>query len=84
MHEYTVKHGHVPAPLNYQGFPKSCCTSVNDVICHGIPDAYVLKSGDIVNVDITHDRRWLARRSVGNVSDRRGFRASASRDSMCV
>lgn len=53
IHEYTVKHGHVPAPLNYQGFPKSCCTSVNDVICHGIPDQYVLQSGDIVNVDIT-------------------------------
>lgn len=53
VHEYTVKHGHVPAPLNYQGFPKSCCTSVNDVICHGIPDRYVLKSGDIVNIDLT-------------------------------
>jgi methionyl aminopeptidase len=53
VHEYTEKHGHVPAPLGYQGFPKSCCTSVNDVICHGIPDEYKLKSGDIVNVDIT-------------------------------
>ncbi len=53
VHEYTIKHGHVPAPLDYQGFPKSCCTSVNDVICHGIPDNYVLKSGDIVNVDLT-------------------------------
>ncbi len=53
VHEYTLQHGHVPAPLNYQGFPKSCCTSVNDVICHGIPDDYVLKPGDIVNVDIT-------------------------------
>ena len=53
VHEYTVEHGHVPAPLGYQGFPKSCCTSINDVICHGIPDNTVLKSGDIVNVDIT-------------------------------
>lgn len=53
IHEYTLDHGHIPAPLNYQGFPKSCCTSVNDVICHGIPGDYVLKEGDIVNVDIT-------------------------------
>ena len=53
IHEYTLDHGHIPAPLNYQGYPKSCCTSVNDVICHGIPCDYVLKEGDIVNVDIT-------------------------------
>lgn len=43
-----------PAPLNYKGFPKAICTSVNEVICHGIPGARVLKAGDIVNVDITH------------------------------
>jgi len=43
----------IPAPLNYRGFPKSICTSVNDVICHGIPGDKVLKDGDIVNVDIT-------------------------------
>lgn len=53
IHEYTLDHGHIPAPLNYQGYPKSCCTSVNEVICHGIPDDYRLRSGDIVNVDIT-------------------------------
>ena len=53
VHEYTRKHGHTPAPLHYQGYPKSCCTSVNEVICHGIPDAYVLREGDIVNVDVT-------------------------------
>jgi len=53
VHDYTLKHGHVPAPLNYQGFPKSCCTSVNEVICHGIPDRYALQAGDIVNVDLT-------------------------------
>ena len=52
--EVTAKHGAIPAPLNYEGFPKSVCTSVNDVICHGIPDPkQVLKSGDIVNVDAT-------------------------------
>jgi methionyl aminopeptidase len=53
IYDYTAKHGHTPAPLDYQGFPKSSCTSVNDVICHGIPDDYALASGDIVNVDIT-------------------------------
>lgn len=53
VHQYTLDHGHVPAPLGYQGFPKSCCTSVNNVICHGIPDKYRLKSGDIINVDVT-------------------------------
>ncbi len=53
VHEYTLQHEHVPAPLNYQGFPKSCCTSVNEVICHGIPGDYELADGDIVNVDVT-------------------------------
>jgi methionyl aminopeptidase len=53
VHEFTVKHGGIPAPLNYNGFPKSVCTSVNDVVCHGIPSDYVLKDGDIVDVDIT-------------------------------
>jgi methionyl aminopeptidase len=53
VYEYTIKHGHIPACLGYQGFPKSICTSVNEVICHGIPGTYVLKDGDIVNVDVT-------------------------------
>lgn len=57
IHEYTVDHGHVPACLNYPGetgaFPKSCCISVNDVICHGIPGNYELQPGDIANVDLT-------------------------------
>ena len=53
IHAYTLDHGHTPACLNYQGFPKSSCTSVNEVICHGIPGPYVLKEGDIVNVDVT-------------------------------
>lgn len=54
-HEYIVKEqAAIPAPLNYNGFPKSICTSVNHVICHGIPsDGKVLKSGDIINIDIT-------------------------------
>jgi len=54
VHEDTLRQGARPAPLNYKGFPKSVCTSVNDIVCHGIPDGTVLKNGDIVNVDVTH------------------------------
>ena len=54
-HEYIVNtQDAIPAPLNYNGFPKSICTSVNQVVCHGIPaDKKVLKVGDIINIDIT-------------------------------
>lgn len=53
-HEYiTVRQQAIPAPLNYKGFPKSICTSVNKVVCHGIPGAKVLKDGDIINIDVT-------------------------------
>jgi methionyl aminopeptidase len=53
-HDYIVGElGSIPAPLNYRGFPKSICTSVNHVVCHGIPSERVLKNGDIVNIDIT-------------------------------
>src|SRR6202050_5331826 len=52
-HEATVGFGAYPSPLNYHGFPKSVCTSVNEVICHGIPDSRPLCDGDIVNLDIT-------------------------------
>jgi methionyl aminopeptidase len=48
VHEYTIEHHAIPAPLNYNGFPKSVCTSLNSVICHGIPDETVLKEGDII------------------------------------
>ena len=52
VHDYTFDNGAIPAPLDYEGFPKSCCTSVNDVVCHGIPSPdCVLHAGDIVNVD---------------------------------
>ena len=53
VHDITIKNNAVPAPLNYRGFPKSVCTSVNEVICHGIPSDYALKDGDIINVDVT-------------------------------
>lgn len=52
VHDYTVEHGAIPAPLNYEGFPSSVCTSINEVVCHGIPSPdEVLKDGDIINVD---------------------------------
>ncbi|MDY5986915.1 MAG: M24 family metallopeptidase, partial [Lachnoclostridium sp.] len=54
VYDYTVSHGGIPAPLNYEGFPKSVCTSINNVICHGIPDEQeILMEGDIINVDVS-------------------------------
>ena len=52
-HEFLLDHGAYPSTLGYRGFPKALCTSVNEVICHGIPDSTVVEDGDIVNVDIT-------------------------------
>lgn len=53
VHDFTLSHDATPAPLNYHGFPKSVCTSVNEVICHGVPGERVLKNGDIINIDVT-------------------------------
>lgn len=53
VHEACIERGCYPSPLNYRGFPKSVCTSVNEVICHGIPDSRALEDGDIVNIDVT-------------------------------
>lgn len=54
VYDYTVGHGAIPAPLHFNGFPKSVCTSVNEVVCHGIPsEKEILKDGDIVNVDVS-------------------------------
>lgn len=53
VHTFTLKNNGTPAPLNYRGFPKSVCTSINEQICHGIPGPRVLKDGDILNVDVT-------------------------------
>lgn len=52
-HNYIIEHGAVPAPLNYRGFPKSICTSINHVVCHGIPGDKKLREGDIMNIDVT-------------------------------
>lgn len=73
--DYTLTHGAKAAPLGYHGFPKAVCTSVNEVVCHGVPDDSKLKEGDIINVDVTpvldgfygdSSKTFL----VGNVSDR--------------
>lgn len=54
VYDYTVAHGAIPAPLNYEGFPKSVCTSINEVVCHGIPnEEEILEEGDIINVDVS-------------------------------
>ncbi len=54
VHETTIRLGGIPAPLNFEGYPKSVCTSINEVVCHGIPDPKrILKEGDIINVDVT-------------------------------
>ncbi|MBF0379466.1 MAG: type I methionyl aminopeptidase [Magnetococcales bacterium] len=52
-HDYIISHGATPSPLNYRGFPKSICTSINHQICHGIPSERVIREGDIINIDIT-------------------------------
>eukprot|EP01121_Diplochlamys_sp_Union-15-3_P003641 TRINITY_DN13583_c0_g1_i1.p1 TRINITY_DN13583_c0_g1~~TRINITY_DN13583_c0_g1_i1.p1 ORF type:complete len:229 (+),score=33.21 TRINITY_DN13583_c0_g1_i1:496-1182(+) len=75
VHESIIERGAYPSPLNYKGFPKSCCTSLNEVICHGIPDSRELQDGDICNVDISvfydgcHgdlNETWL----IGNVDEK--------------
>ncbi len=76
IHGWTVDNGHTPATLGYQNYPKSCCTSINDVICHGIPDDYALQDGDIINIDITTIvDGWHGDQSetflIGEVSDER-------------
>ena len=74
VHDLTIEMGGYPSPLNYHGYPKSVCTSVNEVICHGIPDSRVLEDGDIVNLDVTIYINGVhgdtnATFCVGNVSD---------------
>lgn len=75
VYDYTVEHGAIPAPLNYEGFPKSVCTSLNDEVCHGIPNKdVILKDGDIINVDVStiyHGYYADASRMfmIGNVTD---------------
>lgn len=58
-HRLTIESGAYPSPLHYSGFPKSVCTSVNNVVVHGIPDLRPLQDGDIVNVDVTVSKSYL-------------------------
>ncbi len=87
-HEFQLDHGAVPAPLNYRGFPKSICTSINDVVCHGIPsNKEVLRSGDIVNIDVTpilggFHGDTSATFFVGDVSDRAKHVTEVSREAL--
>ncbi len=53
VHEETIKRGAYPSPLNYHGFPRSVCTSINEVVCHGIPENRTLREGDIINIDVS-------------------------------
>jgi methionyl aminopeptidase len=53
VHDYIISQGAYPSPLGYYNFPRSCCTSVNECICHGIPDTRLLVEGDIINLDIS-------------------------------
>ena len=53
VHNYLVEHGAYPSTLGYRGYPKSCCISLNEIVCHGIPDTTVIQEGDIVNIDVT-------------------------------
>jgi methionyl aminopeptidase len=74
VHEFLCDHGAYPSTLGYRGFPKSCCTSLNEVICHGIPDSTVIEDGDIINVDVTAYLNGVhgdtdATFCVGNVSE---------------
>lgn len=75
VHDYIIANGATPSPLNYKGYPKSICTSVNRVLCHGVPDDTPLNDGDIVNIDVTVTLNGYfgdtsATVAVGNTSER--------------
>ncbi len=89
VHDYTLTKGAVPAPLGYHGFPKSVCTSVNQIVCHGVPDSTILKEGDIINVDVTPKLGGFYGDSsktfmVGQVSERARNIVQAAHEAMMV
>jgi methionyl aminopeptidase len=89
VYGYTMEHGHTPACLGYQGYPKSICTSINEVVCHGIPGDRRLKDGDIVNVDLTTVvNGWYGDSSetflIGEVSDEARRLVQVTFDAMWV
>lgn len=90
VHDYTVERGGIPATLGYKGYEKSCCTSINEVICHGIPsESIALKDGDIINVDVTTDYKGFFSDSsrmymIGEVSQRAKDLVQATHECMMV
>jgi len=89
-HQFTLKHGAESAPLNYRGFPKSICTSINEVVCHGIPKKdEVLKDGDILNIDVTvklndYHGDTSAMFAVGNISDNAQKLIDSTKEAMWI
>ncbi|MCA9653528.1 MAG: type I methionyl aminopeptidase [Myxococcales bacterium] len=86
-HDFIVEHDAIPAPLNYKGFPRSICTSINEVVCHGIPGSRTLAEGDIINIDITTILHGFHGDTsemflVGEVSDRARALVDVTRRSM--
>lgn len=89
VYEYTLDHGHLPACLGYKGYPRSICTSINEVVCHGIPDERILAEGDIVNIDLTTIvNGWYGDQSemflIGQVSDEARRLVQATFDALHV
>ena len=86
-HDFTLANDARPAPLGYHGFPKAMCTSVNEIVCHGVPDKTVLKEGDIINLDITSYKYGFhgdtsATFYIGNVSERAKRITEAAKEAM--
>ena len=87
VHDYMCDHGAYPSTLGYRGFPKSCCVSLNDIICHGIPDTTVIEDGDIVNIDVTAYKNGVhgdtnATFLAGNVSEEHRLLVERTRASL--
>lgn len=87
VYDYTLTREALPSPLNYRGFPKSVCTSINDVVCHGVPDDTVLQEGDIINIDVTTFKDGFhgdtsATFAVGQISERARLLVEAAKAAM--
>jgi len=86
-HDYMCDHGAYPSTLGYRGYPKSLCTSVNEVVCHGIPDSTVLREGDIVNIDVTAYKDGVhgdnnATFAVGEISEEAALLVERTREAL--
>lgn len=86
-HDYMCDHGAYPSTLGYRGFPKSCCVSLNEIVCHGIPDSTVIEDGDIVNIDVTAYKNGVhgdtnATFLAGNVSEEHKLLVERTREAM--